>query len=133
MGTGQVVTDKGRLITLNRTFHLKDLAEARRLAIMAILIIDPNVKIHLLGLNTFEELDFYKIYSDTVVSIDTGAPYTNALNRRRFGEDTLAPKQGFSIDYSAKWNDTDFAEACFNISYLRKRLNSVQQESLVHG
>ena len=66
---------------------------------------------HLLGMNTLNELPVYsevKTWSSPKywggvspqVSLDTGAPITNAFNNRKFGIDDLVPK-GVYFDYFA--------------------------------
>ena len=111
--------------TLDRNHTLEQLAEGRRQAILGLLFINRDIKIHLLGFTTFEEIDDYKIYSDTIVSLDTGSPYTNAVNSRRFGCSDLLPKKGYSIDYNTNYEDEDFLTTLYNLAYMRKRFNSV--------
>lgn len=112
-------------ITLDRSHTLEELAAGRRQVILRLLLINRDVKIHLLGFTTFEEIDDYKIYSDTIVSVDTGSPYTNAVNSRRFGLSDLLPKKGYSIDYSDTFTDNDLSLTFYNLAYMRKRFNSV--------
>ena len=112
-------------ITLDRTHTLESLAKGRRQAILNLLIINPDIKIHLLGFTTFEEIDDYKIYSNTIVSLDTGSPYTNATHGRSFGASTLVPKKGYSIDYSDQYDPPNLILSLYNLAYMRKRFNSV--------
>ena len=90
-----------------------NLAELSRTRILAIKELSKAGitfnRYHLLGMNTLEE---FAIYNDQTVwngpnhwnglspevSVDTGAPITNALNGRKFGIEPLVPK-GVYFDY----------------------------------
>ena len=112
-------------ITLDRNHHVKDLSKAREGIVMDLISINPEIKLHLLGFNSFEEIDSYKFHPKNIVSIDTGSPYTNSRNNRRMNIDPLLPK-GFRIDYSDSY-DTDVAKhTVINLAHMRKRFNSVE-------
>ncbi len=114
-------------ITLDRTYSIKDLAKAREGTVMDLISLNSSIQIHLLGFNTFEEIDRYKFHPKNVVSIDTGSPYTNSRNNRRMNIDPLIPK-GFYIDYKDTY-DTDVAKyTMINLAYMRQRFNSVQSK-----
>jgi len=75
--------------------------------------------IHLLGLNTLEELQNYCL-TPNVSSIDTGAPFLNAYKGKKFGEDRLVRK-GVKIDYDILgWDPKIFNTCVWNIAYLRR-------------
>ncbi len=114
-------------ITLNRTYSLRDLSYARSSIVKDLSVLDPKIKIHLLGFNTFEEIDGYKFMYETVTSIDTGSPYTNARHSKRMSVDELVPK-GVYIDYSDSYDELIAKGTLLNLAYIRKRFNSVVAE-----
>ena len=114
-------------ITLNRNEHARDLAKAREGIVMDLISMDPTIQIHLLGFNTFEEIDRYKFHPKNIVSIDTGSPYTNSRHNRRMNIDQLLPKS-FHIDYSDSYNEVVAKYTILNIAHMRKRFNSVESK-----
>jgi hypothetical protein len=110
---------------VDRSSHLDYLAGCRLMTIAYILSQIPMVKIHLLGLNTFAELQCYATTVPQVESIDTGSPFLNATDGRVFGRQALLPK-GVYIDYNKEYSSvavaytTEMAQS--NISYLKEIL-----------
>ena len=92
----------------DRSQPLTVLAEQRREMVETIVqVADRNhiqVRLHLLGLNTLEEVRYYSCQlSDEVVSLDTGSPYLNAVWGKDFGkvltgDQELVPK-GHYMNY----------------------------------
>ena len=109
-------------ITLARHHHVDELAKAREGIVMDLLHMDSDIKIHLLGFNTFEEIDRYKFLPNNVVSIDTGSPYTNSRYNRRMNIDPLLPKS-FHIDYSDSFDEMIAKYTIINLAHMRKRFN----------
>ena len=78
---------------------------ARRRADCMYMLKDKGIEFnryHLLGFNTLAEFLHYttdKYWLDKDLSIDTGAPITNALHDRRFTVNNLVPK-GVYFDYA---------------------------------
>ena len=112
-------------ITLGKTHSLSQLATSRQRIVIHLMEEYPGLKIHLLGFNTFEEIDFYKDYSNNVVSIDTGSPYTNSTNGVIFAFNKELIPKGIYIDYKDEYTILGEAHVCHNIAYMRQRFNSV--------
>ncbi len=96
----------------------------RRLEVVnkIICVVPIGFKIHLLGMNTLEELSFHN--EGWVKSIDTGYPVMCGMHGCRFGRDELLPKKGptLSMMKSAQ-NWTDLEDVYYNIAYLRRVLS----------
>ncbi len=110
-----------------RTEPLRMLADSRVNVVTRLLEKFPVLRsLHLLGLNTLEEVQYYSGYFPKVVSLDTGAPFLNAIHRRRFLRQCLLPK-GVYIDYTEETKDIGsptrkdvLADCSWNIAVLRK-------------
>jgi len=112
-----------------------------RLAVVSALV-DEGIlfnRYHLLGMNTLGEFEFYKeqsywkvqtgwgMFSPTL-SIDTGAPITNAVWNRKFGIDCLIPKGVYFnyYDYN-EFLEPDIKETWYwNTCMLRGSLSGKQ-------
>ena len=101
---------------------LEGLGMNRRRLISQMLNMDPKVEIHLLGLNSLQEISWYRDNCPQVVSLDTGSPFLNASRCIRFGKGNLLPK-GIYIDYGKEkesyWKGT-VELARDNIRYLKE-------------
>ena len=88
---------------------------------------DKDLHIHLLGLNSLTEVQFYTRNCPEVEGLDTGAPFLNASAGLEFSKDSLMGK-GVFINYNLKYGPKEFSHiknlACKNIHYL---------ESLIGG
>lgn len=83
-----------------------------------------GMEIHLLGLTTIEELDFYS-YSDTVVSLNTGIPVMLALEGNRI--ENFCEDKKHSAYHSMDMDEPTFDKSTLrlledNISFLRRLL-----------
>lgn len=112
-----------------RSTPLHILAETRKTRIAQMLETEesdnPTVKFHLLGLNTLEEIFYYRKFTPEVVSLDTGAPFLNASLGIKFGRDRLISK-GVYIDYSRpkdQYPEGTVNLAQENIRYLKGLMN----------
>jgi len=80
--------------------------------------------IHLLGLDTLEELEFYRNVPQ-VTSIDTGSPVLHGLLGLEFGKDPLRDKQLPTLDCmprSAYRDEGKLALVKYNVEYLKNIL-----------
>ncbi len=111
-------------ILCDRKEPLKILALMRQRVVNHIIVEFPRLGIHLLGLNTLQEVGRYKHHSQ-ILSIDTGAPFLNATFGGKFGISTLIPK-GTYIDYEKEyvWGFNGVRDlAKENIQFLKGLLN----------
>lgn len=96
----------------------------RRLAVTREVISKSPIglKIHLLGLNTLEELGMHN--RGWVSSIDTGVPVYLGLKGYKFGEGTLPDKEAPTMNQmNLHWDEApDLVLVYYNIAYLRKAL-----------
>ena len=104
---------------------LNTLGVNRYFTISSLLKRDGAALIHLLGLNNLSEPSWYKKdFPNRIISIDTGAPFTNASMGIRFGQGLLTPK-GVFIDYSKRGYDypeETLSLAKANIKFLKELL-----------
>ena len=110
--------------------YLQDMADSRFSVVKSLV----DFKVHLLGMNTVEELTRYNS-SHSIVSIDTGSPILNGLDFRRFGKDILLPKGTPTLN----WIESTYREELkedplrdkrvgtvyYNIAFLRRLLNGI--------
>jgi hypothetical protein len=101
------------------------MASNRRMVVNSIITRAPiGFEVHLLGLNTLEELSYYR--SPYLISIDTGVPVLLGLKGYKLGDDPLpdkkeAPTMNLMDTYSDEF--ADLSVAYYNVAYLRKLLN----------
>lgn len=119
---------------------LSELADTRVKAVTS--LTEAEVKFrryHLLGMNTLEEFPRYRnpeVWTGggawggvrPIVTVDTGAPFTNAVYSRRFKKEALVPK-GIYFDYNIDPNQEERTELqklwYWNILILRGILHGV--------
>ena len=115
--------------------ELEELAETR-IKIMSALVKNGITfnRYHLLGMNTLEEFRSYRKQSFWMstkawggfypeISVDTGAPITNALNGIQFGKGHLIPKGVYFDYYNERYKDSEYRDWYWNICVLRGSLN----------
>jgi len=105
-------------ILCSKGSSLEEMSEARS-CVVSQAVDDDFGWIHLLGMNSIDELQSYKDYS-AVQSIDTGSPITNGLDDRRFGIDEQLPKTVFLNFDSLKGRD--LGPVYYNIAVLRREI-----------
>lgn len=113
-------------LTCDRTDSLEKMAVSRMNIVTNLLKLNVFKWIHLLGLTSLIELEVYKDWTSTKISLDTGSPIANGLAGRRYGVDTLLDKRvpTFKVmEDDMKASDIAMASwdlVFYNIAYLRK-------------
>lgn len=81
---------------------------------------DYGMNIHLLGMNTLDELVLYKAIPN-IISIDTGSPVMHGLKGFKFGQDSILDKHTPTL---SRMEDTeDLTLVHYNIGYLKGLLS----------
>ena len=113
-------------LTCIRTDSLEKMAISR-MAIVTDLLRSKSFRwIHLLGLTSLFELEVYRGWPDTTISLDTGSPIANGLANKKYGVDELLGKSIPTFEVmeedmkAVDIAEADFSLVYYNIAYLRK-------------